>query len=68
MYSFGSQSQHNFVIDTQESSTDSRQKLLVLFSVFHLLAMTSVITNPIMYGLLNFNYQQVGSLIIQIII
>ena len=62
MYSFGSQSQHNFVIDTQESSTDSRQKLLVLFSVFHLLAMTSVITNPIMYGLLNFNYQQVNTL------
>jgi len=32
--------------------------LLVIFSVFHLLAMTSVITNPIMYGLLNFSYQK----------
>ena len=52
----------------QEYSPDSHQRLLVLFSVFHLLAMSSVITNPIMYGLLNFTCQQVCSLIIQIII
>ena len=51
----------------QEYSPDSHQRLLVLFSVFHLLAMSSVITNPIMYGLLNFTCQQVCSLIIQII-
>ena len=52
----------------QEYSPDSHQRLLVLFSVFHLLAMSSVITNPIMYGLLNFTCQQVCSPIIQIII
>merc|ERR1719410_346099 len=44
--------------NVQEYSPDSHQRLLVLFSVFHLLAMSSVITNPIMYGLLNFTCQQ----------
>ena len=48
----------------KEYSPDSHQRLLVLFSVFHLLAMSSVITNPIMYGLLNFTCQQVSSLIL----
>ena len=58
----------HYLMFLQEYSPDSHQRLLVLFSVFHLLAMSSVITNPIMYGLLNFTCQQVCSLIIQIII
>ena len=37
--------------------------LLLLFAGCHLAAMSSVITNPIMYGLLNGNFKQVDSLV-----
>ena len=38
------------------------KKLLLLFSGCHLAAMSSVITNPIMYGMLNGNFKQVYAL------
>ena len=40
--------------------------LLLLFAGCHLAAMSSVITNPIMYGILNGNFKQVDSLISKI--
>ena len=38
------------------------KKLLLLFAGCHLAAMSSVITNPIMYGMLNGNFKQVYAL------
>ena len=43
----------------QEIQFHPTQTLLLLFGGCHLAAMSSVITNPIMYGILNANINQV---------
>ena len=37
---------------------ESNDGSLIIFSIVHLIAMTNVITNPIMYGFLNQNFKQ----------
>ena len=45
----------------QELQFQPTQTLLLVFAGCHLAAMSSVITNPIMYGILNANVNQVVS-------
>lgn len=45
----------------QEVQFQPTQTLLLVFAGCHLAAMSSVITNPIMYGILNANINQVVS-------
>ena len=45
----------------QEVQFQPNQTLLLVFAGCHLAAMSSVITNPIMYGILNANINQVVS-------
>ena len=51
----------NIVIDTLEpfgNSEEDKKVMLMIFSACHLSAMTSVCSNPIMYGFLNENFKQ----------
>ena len=51
----------NIVIDTFEpfdNSEEDKKVMLMLFAGCHLSAMTSVCSNPIMYGFLNENFKQ----------
>ena len=41
----------------------NEEMVMVLFSVFHLVGMSSTCTNPVLYGVLNYNFQQEFSLI-----
>lgn len=47
----------NFM-DIESYSPDWHQTFLLIFAGLHLISMSYVITNPIMYGLLNCSYQQ----------
>ena len=40
-------------------SPEGHRMLLIIYACCHLLAMTSVCTNPVMYGFLNENFKQV---------
>ena len=40
-------------------SPEGHRMLLIIYASCHLLAMTSVCTNPVMYGFLNENFKQV---------
>ncbi len=51
----------NILIDTFEpfdNSESSSKMMLKIFAFCHLMAMTSVVTNPVMYGFLNENFKQ----------
>ena len=51
----------NILIDTFEpfdNSESSSKMMLMIFAFCHLMAMTSVVTNPVMYGFLNENFKQ----------
>ena len=39
-------------------SPEGHRMLLIIYASCHLLAMTSVCTNPVMYGFLNENFKQ----------
>ena len=42
------------------SSSPDQDQLLIIFSTCHLFAMTSVIFNPVLYGLTNNTIKEVG--------
>ena len=43
----------------QDSTSKNNQHMLLVFAACHLAAMSSVYSNPVLYGLLNWNYQKV---------
>ena len=50
----------------QDQSHEEHEQILLAFAVCHLFSMTSVVSNYVLYGLLNDNFKQVSAVEIKV--